>query len=221
MGKNSHQVGQAGAAAVTKTTTTTLWFDSRELLDETEASYSAGHSIQDELGAFSRLLEAQAISTRGKLYSNLIHETSLFRDSATPKFVKRRFKPIHQAEPHEEVPIFRQNVSTSTRNLTAELILKLQDKLMKQVERIADMDERVCRVSYQLLSDGCCNSSELQTRLGSNEIDGTQLNEAKDKEEPHCRWSASLSRVVWFAWPIFLISALDKYWPRCGATQVD
>jgi hypothetical protein len=177
----------------------TLWLDSRELLDNNERDLA-----QDDLGAFSRLLREQACKIkRNNKY-------------ITPSPAVHRFKPNHPAESHEPVPVFGRNERSpiSRRNLAAESILKLQEKLMIHLERVADMDERVFRMGQRQHLCKCVkldshHKTSRETRL-ANEI--CLLTDANaDKESP---WSDALYRALWFAWPIILLSALDKYWPR-------
>ena len=201
---------KSNTTAETKSTET-LWFDSRELLDGEDSK-----SIQDELGAFTQLLSAQTNLTRCQLSSS--STASILNAPTRARPFQLRFKPIHQAEPHEEVPIFSRNYAGQARNRNAELLLELQDRQMKQVERLADMDERVRRVSCKLSEFK--PESKLQMNRSNETTNEMSSNDLEDKNP---RWSAALARCsLWFAWPIFLMLALDRFWPpRCGAPQVD
>lgn len=174
------------------------WYDARELLDPAEWS-------ANQVDPMSQLLATslQALSSPSPRLRNEpnCHESPL----------GRRFKPIHQAEGAQEIQIFRSRVTrphggdacvpTDLRNVkSAEALLQLQHKLFELIKRASNMDERLRQIEPQL----CPGQSAPQD----------SANDECDTAGPlGARFRLFWPPLFWFAWPLALLTALNRCWP--------
>lgn len=167
-----------------------LWYEARELMEPDE-----DWDTKSEIDPLEALLE-----------SNL---QRLRRPSAgdPSRFPRRRFKPIHRADGTLEMPIFRGHTSGEkiyqvnntlvSNSKFAETILKIQLRMASLKERANNLNARLRQVR--------------------------EVNEARDGDEDddaspaaafwHLITSLFKARFFWFAWPILLLTILNRYWP--------
>lgn len=175
----------------------TIWFESRELLEPDEWERSESEPFETLLEthlANGKTFKSEHSFVETLMNSPLSNNNNNKKASSLAAATRKRFKPIHQVVPSEGVPIFERNASI-VRDTSAELILNLQDGLLKTLERIGDMDERLQRIE---------KLQAMSRRFEDN-----------DNGESASRggfWSSAVSQIVWFAWPIVLMTVLRRYW---------
>lgn len=207
----------------------TLWLDSRELLDPGEWHVS-------ERDPLRMLLEP----TKTKLTITSLEESSyhhyrscqrsLIQDYQTRRItnlrglhMRKQFKPIHNGGAQSEnVPVFEGNAHhvapsfVSRADPAAELIIRLQDRLMVLIEKIAAMDEKLREVDKRMTCRRRANESppgsESSRELcpGHQDLRGSLVD---GESATASDWPSVPLRILWFAWPILLLSAWNRFWP--------
>lgn len=179
------------------------WYEARELLDPDEWPAR-------ELDLMGQVLvrNLQRISSKSLPVSQ--QSDCLFQAENCKQLLLERFKPVHRAEATQEMPIFRgatigplpRDVGSPSRmrNIkSAEMILKLQQRLSNFTKRLSCVDGRLRQIAP-------IPSPSDEHNAAADEDGQTSCSSSW-----HLVIPASL---FWFAWPIVLLTALNRRWPQ-------
>lgn len=215
------------------------WYDARELVEPEEGEIKQRGFKPDPLSDLLHVISQQAYHQRpeNSRYSRL---------SAEPALPKWKFKPVHQLDASMQMPIFPRKqleATTTTPNCkidtnyslvrnskSAETILRLQHMLINLKERVGSLDERLndhigtvdCNNEAASLKQKLCNNHDINNN-NNNESGANNTNDTdNDQASPAARfWRLTIgslsARLFWCAWPILLLTLMNRYWPLAVA----
>lgn len=180
-----------------------LWYDSRELIeaDDWDPSDKNDECIRTLLEYNLQKLSLQAIGAHSQAYDSSI--------------LIKIFKPNNNNN-NENLPIFNQNETTVRTNMFAKSILRLRLKLQHLMQELRNLEDKISHLSGNPSQD----SDKKITKISSkDEKKSASLGNSIVKLNS-C-WPPGISKLFWFAWPILLLTVLNKYWSPIRTKRAD